>query len=337
MIRSLSIERFRGVSTLTWLPATGVNVILGGSDVGKTTILEAIALLLSPTNSGTIADTDYHRRDVAAEFAIEAVMTLPAANIRDHSADRATLAALAHKVMLEGGLEPDFPLAAQLEQAAIDKPAEVTGDVRDLRNLLWSSIDNDDSRDLDQLTVAEQLAGGQVRILVAVADVDALVHKGLALDAHASCNTTIVYTPAAIFPMLPEGLSTDLTSLNEDQDRIAMVTDMVFEADGMGELGVDQADQMAQRTEGARFLFHAGLPRQPRNQIRRNQIANLPQYSKLTAPWNGCFHPCPVAGQPAFSKPFSLPAMSGRGERTLKIKTLLLVPAGKIVGQDTHE
>ena len=107
-----------------------------------------------------------------------------------------------------------------------------TSDVRDLRDRLWASIDNDDSRDLDQLTVAESLAGGQVRILVAVADVDALVRKGSALDAHAARNTTSVYTPAAIFPMLPEELSTDLTSLNEDQDRIAMVADMVFEADG---------------------------------------------------------------------------------------------------------
>jgi exoribonuclease-2 len=116
--------------------------------------------------------------------------------------------------------------------AAIGGPAGSTKDRCDLRNLLWVSIDNDDSRDLDQLTVAESLADGRVRILVAVSDVDALVHKGSALDGHASCNTTSVYTPAAIFPMLPEGLSTDLTSLNEDQDRIAVVADMVFGADG---------------------------------------------------------------------------------------------------------
>src|ERR1019366_4180254 len=86
--------------------------------------------------------------------------------------------------------------------------------------------------DSDQLTVAESLAGGRVRILVAVADVDALVRKGSALDGHASRNTTSVYTPAAIFPMLPEALSADLTSLNQDQDRIAVVADMVFEAAG---------------------------------------------------------------------------------------------------------
>jgi VacB/RNase II family 3'-5' exoribonuclease len=148
------------------------------------------------------------------------------------SSDRATLAAIARRAMIERGLEPDFPVAAQQEMAAIGGPAGSTKDMCDLRNLLWVSIDNDDSRDLDQLTVAESLADGRVRILVAVADVDTLVHKGSALDGHASCNTTSVYTPAAIFPMLPEGLSTDLTSLNEDQDRIAVVADMVFGADG---------------------------------------------------------------------------------------------------------
>jgi exoribonuclease-2 len=148
------------------------------------------------------------------------------------STDRATLAAIARQAMIERGLEPDFPPAAQQELAAISRPASATDGVRDLRDRLWASIDNDDSRDLDQLTVAEALAGSRVRILVAVADVDALVRKGSALDGHASHNTTSVYTPAAIFPMLPEALSTDLTSLNEDQDRIAVVADMVFEADG---------------------------------------------------------------------------------------------------------
>jgi exoribonuclease-2 len=101
-----------------------------------------------------------------------------------------------------------------------------------LRDRLWVSIDNDDSRDLDQLTVAEPLAAGRVRILVAVADVDALVRRDSAIDGHASHNTTSVYTPAAIFPMLPEALSTGLTSLNEHEDRTAVVADMVFEADG---------------------------------------------------------------------------------------------------------
>ena len=148
------------------------------------------------------------------------------------SNDRARLAAIARQAMVERGLEPDFPPAAQRELAAIGGPAGAPNDARDLRDRLWASIDNDDSRDLDQLTVAESLANGRVRILVAVADVDALVRKASALDGHAAHNTTSVYTPAAIFPMLPEALSTDLTSLNENQDRMAMVADMVFEADG---------------------------------------------------------------------------------------------------------
>ncbi len=148
------------------------------------------------------------------------------------STDRATLAAIARRAMTERGMEPEFPAAVQQELASIAGPAAATSEVRDLRDRLWSSIDNDDSHDLDQLTVAEPLAGGRVKILVAVADVDALVRRGSALDGHAACNTTSVYTPAAIFPMLPMVLSTNLTSLNEDQDRVAIVADMVFEADG---------------------------------------------------------------------------------------------------------
>ncbi|MEI6669548.1 MAG: RNB domain-containing ribonuclease [Acidobacteriota bacterium] len=154
--------------------------------------------------------------------------------------DRHTLADIARRAMIERGLEPDFPPAAQQEVAALARqPAareraggSAGGSVRDLRDRLWASIDNDDSRDLDQLTVAESLTDGRVRILVAVADVDVCVPKGSALDRHASNNTTSVYTPAAIFPMLPEALSTDLTSLNQAQDRMAVVADMVVEPDG---------------------------------------------------------------------------------------------------------
>jgi exoribonuclease-2 len=146
--------------------------------------------------------------------------------------DRATLAALAHRAMIERGLEPEFSQEALQELATIQKPADATDGVRDLRDRLWTSIDNDDSRDLDQLTVAESLEAGRVRILVAVADVDALIRKDSAIDGHASHNTTSVYTPAVIFSMLPVALSTNLTSLNENQDRIAVVTDMVFQGDG---------------------------------------------------------------------------------------------------------
>jgi len=135
--------------------------------------------------------------------------------------------------MAERGLEADFSPAARAETDALTGPArESEGGVRDLRRLLWCSIDNDDSRDLDQLTVAEPATGETVRILVAVADVDALVEKDSAIDGHARANTTSVYTAAAIFPMLPERLSTDLTSLNEDEDRLALVIDMTVARDG---------------------------------------------------------------------------------------------------------
>jgi exoribonuclease-2 len=104
--------------------------------------------------------------------------------------------------------------------------------VRDLRDLLWASIDNDDSRDLDQVTVAEALPGETVKILVAVSEVDSLVKRGSAIDEYARHNTTSVYTAAMNFPMLPEKLSTNLTSLNLNEDRLAVVIEMVIGADG---------------------------------------------------------------------------------------------------------
>ena len=128
---------------------------------------------------------------------------------------RTPLAAIAHQAMLQRGLQPDFPAEAQAQLATIAGPARTEGPaIRDLRPLLWCSIDNDDSRDLDQLSVAQPGADG-VRILVAIADVDALVAKDSAIDAHAATNTTSVYTAAGVFPMLPEKLSTNLTSLGE--------------------------------------------------------------------------------------------------------------------------
>jgi len=135
--------------------------------------------------------------------------------------------------MSERGLLPDFSAAALAEADSIRKAAAETGAaIRDLSGLLWASIDNDDSRDLDQLSVAEPLTGGRVKIFVAVADVDAIVNKGSAIDDHARTNTTSVYTAAEIFPMLPEKLSTDLTSLGEGQKRLAIVIEMVVDADG---------------------------------------------------------------------------------------------------------
>ena len=138
--------------------------------------------------------------------------------------------------MLDQGLQPEFTPAALAECQAIAGPAApADAAIRDLTALLWCSIDNDDSRDLDQLTVSIAGRDGAVTILVAIADVDALVKKGSAIDGHAQQNTTSVYTAAEIFPMLPERLSTDLTSLNFDADRLAVVIEMTF--DGTGVLG----------------------------------------------------------------------------------------------------
>ena len=106
------------------------------------------------------------------------------------------------------------------------RAAPATAAVRDLRHLLWCSIDNDDSLDLDQLSVSEPQAGGATRILVAIADVDALVPQDSAIDQHARQNTTSVYTPAEIFPMLPERLSTDLTSLAFGRNGARVVVDL---------------------------------------------------------------------------------------------------------------
>jgi VacB/RNase II family 3'-5' exoribonuclease len=140
---------------------------------------------------------------------------------------------IARQLMLDNGLQPDVPPDALKQLAAIKGPPMESGpQIRDLRSLLWCSIDNDDSRDLDQLSVAEPLSGGSVRILVAVADVDATVSKDSALDAHASANTTSVYTAAEIFPMLPERLSTDLTCLADGQERLSIVIDFTVGSDG---------------------------------------------------------------------------------------------------------
>ena len=151
-------------------------------------------------------------------------------NVNQH---RSILRSIAEQAMLERGLLPEFSDEALAEvkhlpesQFAISKVA------RDLRGLLWSSIDNDDSRDLDQLTVAEAISSETVKILVAIADVDSCVKNGSAIDKHARHNTTSVYTAAQVFPMLPEKISTDLTSLNFNEDRLAVVVEMSVGPDG---------------------------------------------------------------------------------------------------------
>src|SRR5262249_43912975 len=144
---------------------------------------------------------------------------------------RTRLQAIARRAMTQYGLQPDFSPAA-LDQAH-DARANGSGRepaIRDQRDLLWCSIDNDDSRDLDQLSVSAPAQDGPVRILIAVADVDAPVAAGSAVDEHPRVNTPSVYTAAEIFPMLPERFSTDLTSLVENEDRLAVVVAMTVAA-----------------------------------------------------------------------------------------------------------
>ncbi len=144
------------------------------------------------------------------------------------------LIASAHATMLEHGFRPDFSPDAEAELKQIEEHAGLPAvpGARDLRSLLWSSIDNDTSKDLDQIEWAEQLPDGRIRVLVGVADVDARVGKGTALDKHAASETTSVYTGVTVFPMLPTELSEGITSLNENEDRLAIVIEMCVDAAG---------------------------------------------------------------------------------------------------------
>lgn len=144
---------------------------------------------------------------------------------------RRQLQEIARDAMRARGFDPEYS-SAVLEEVSRFARAPLPTDRRDMRRLLWTSIDNSDSRDLDQLTVAEALPSGSTRVLIAIADVDALVAAGTAVDGRAALNTTSVYTAAAVFPMLPERLSTDLTSLDPDQDRAAIVVQMDIAVNG---------------------------------------------------------------------------------------------------------
>jgi len=144
------------------------------------------------------------------------------------------LVAAAHAAMIEHGFKPEFPAGTDAELTAIQAhpaPPAIAG-IQDLTGLLWSSIDNDTSRDLDQIEWAEQLADGRIRVLVGVADVDARVPKGSVIDSHARSETTSVYTGVVVFPMLPVELSEGITSLNENQDRVAHVIEFSVDASG---------------------------------------------------------------------------------------------------------
>ena len=145
------------------------------------------------------------------------------------------LRAVAKQVMWQYGFQPDFPPAVQQQVSQLQAHlpnTNATGNLRDLRSLLWSSIDNDTSRDLDQIEVAERLPDGQIKVLVGIADVDAFVAKGSAIDQYAANETTSIYTGVQIFPMLPEELSTDITSLLEGADKVSVVVEFVVGIDG---------------------------------------------------------------------------------------------------------
>ena len=144
------------------------------------------------------------------------------------------LVAAAHASMIEHGFQPDYPAGSDKELAAIQAHPELPAapGVQDLRKLLWSSIDNDTSKDLDQIEWAEQLPDGRIRVLIGVADVDARVGRGTILDGHAKSETTSVYTGVKVFPMLPAELSEGITSLNENEDRVALVIEFAVDQAG---------------------------------------------------------------------------------------------------------
>jgi exoribonuclease-2 len=154
--------------------------------------------------------------------------------MQDANPSHLDLQATAKEIMQQYGFEPDFlaPVATQLANLGQQPQVSPSRDVRDMRNLLWSSIDNDTSRDLDQIEVVESAPIGNVKVMVGIADVDTFVPKATPIDQHAARETTTVYTGIRNFPMLPEQLSTGVTSLLENQDRLSVVIEFVVDADG---------------------------------------------------------------------------------------------------------
>lgn len=159
---------------------------------------------------------------------------------------------VARRVLRENGFDPELPPGLEATVPAHD----ATAGKLDLRDLAWSSIDNHESRDLDQVEVAERLADGAIRVLIGIADVDALVPKDSPIDRHAATNTTSLYTGVHVFPMLPEFLSNDRTSLLDDRDRLAVVTELVVRADG-------SLDDQATKIYPALIRNHAKLVYEP--------------------------------------------------------------------------
>ena len=190
------------------------------------------------------------------------------------------LVAAAHASMIEHGFNPDFPPAADAELAAIraqssaPSPMNSASEFKDLRELLWSSIDNDTSKDLDQIEWAEQLPDGRIRVLVGVADVDSRVLKGTVIDSHARTETTSVYTGVKVFPMLPAELSEGITSLNENEDRAAVVIEFKVDPQGNASNGaayralVRNRAQLAYNSVGAWLEGKSAPP---------NKVATNPQ------------------------------------------------------------
>jgi VacB/RNase II family 3'-5' exoribonuclease len=155
--------------------------------------------------------------------------------MHDANLSHLDLQATAKQIMQQYGFEPDFPpqVPQQLAQLKTNPPQiAASGNIRDLRSLLWSSIDNDTSRDLDQIEVADRSSNGDVKIMIGIADVDAFVAKQTSIDQHAARETTTVYAGVRNFPMLPEELSTGLSSLLENQDCLSVVVEFVVDSTG---------------------------------------------------------------------------------------------------------
>ncbi len=155
--------------------------------------------------------------------------------MKDSPVRQIDLQAVAKQVMLDNGFEPEYSLLVQqqlVELKAHSPQVALSANIRDLRYLLWSSIDNDTSRDLDQAEVAERLPNGETKVLVGIADVDSFVPKGSAIDEHAAKETTTVYTGVRNFSMLPEQLSTGTSSLLENEDKLSIVIEFVVGSDG---------------------------------------------------------------------------------------------------------
>src|SRR6476620_8821648 len=145
-----------------------------------------------------------------------------------------TLRSAAVAAMRQNGFDPEFSPEVMKEVRSLNEPSDnpLPADVKDMRSLPWSSIDNQESKDLDQIEVAERLTDGSIKVRIGVADVDALVRLGSAADEHAATNTTSVYTGVVVFPMLQDRLSTNLTSLNEGDDRFAVIVEFNVANDG---------------------------------------------------------------------------------------------------------